>query len=121
MRLREFENDSSGQVDQELVALTALLKQQSERAGANPKISLASFMQLARNLGINNLSKQQLVDFATKPPLNGVIQSVTGDEVLFKGAEDNEMDTEAPSPDENARIVDKMAQKQAKNAMKSKF
>jgi len=119
MRLREFSSDSS--VDQELVALTALLKQQSENAGASPKISLSSFMQLARNLGINNLSKEQLVDFATKPPLNGVIQSVTGDEVLFKGAEDEQMDTEAPSPDENAKIVDKMAQKQAKKSLKSKF
>jgi len=117
MRLREFASDSAGQVDQELVALTSLLKQQSENAGADLKISLAAFMNLARNLGINNLSKEQLINFATEEPLSNVIKTIRGDEVYFKGAEDEESDTETPKPDENEKIVDKMAQSQVKRGL----
>lgn len=114
MRLREFASDQ--QVDQELVALSELLKNQSLNAGADAKISLGSFMNLARNLGINNLSKEQLVDFATKPPLDQVIKAVKGDEIIFKGAEDEETDTTS-TPDENAKIVDKMADRQVKKGL----
>ena len=117
MRLREFASDSAGQVDQELVALTSLLKQQSENAGADLKISLDAFMNLARNLGINNLSKEQLINFATEEPLSNVIKTIRGDEVYFKGAEDEESDTETPKPDENEKIVDKMAQSQVKRGL----
>jgi len=120
MRLREFASDSADQVDQvdqELVALTSLLKQQSENAGADLKISLTAFMNLARNLGINNLSKEQLIDFATEEPLNNVIKTIKGDEVYFKGADDEVTDTETPKPDENAKIVDKMAQSQVKRGL----
>ena len=119
MRLREFSSDSASQVDQELVALTSLLKQQSEHAGADLKISLGSFMQLARNLGINNLSKEQLINFSSQPPLNNIIKNIQGDEVFFKGAEDETTGASSTAPDENAKIVDKMADRQAKKALKN--
>ena len=116
MRLREFAGEVQ-QADQELVALSELLKQQSENAGADAKISLGSFMNLARNLGINNLSKEQLINLSTQPPLDNIIKAIKGDEVLFKGAEDEVADTTTPEPDENAKIVDQMANRQVKKGL----
>ena len=101
--------------------LAALAEFYSDRArdeGVEPRISRASFLQLAANMGIS-LSPSQLKNMIQRPPLQNLIADVTGDddridgpgEVVFKGGEtvtgaDGEM-----TPDMARLTVDNMAKR----------
>lgn len=115
MRLVEFAQDQDS-ADRQLVALSELLKNQAETAGAQAKISLDGFLNLAHNMGINNLSKERLIDLSQQDPLKNVIANIANDEIYFVGAE-QEPNSQETSPDENTKIVDRMANKQIKKGL----
>lgn len=130
MRLCEFAQDSANLDAQSLLALSALLKRQNLLAGAAPKINIDAFVKLAGNVGIKNLTRRSLVDLSTKPPLNNIIKKIEGTEVYFiddSGDDTGEpsepgSDTSVTDPQRQAALnqatVDKMADRQAKKALK---
>lgn len=123
MRLYEFAADGISQppaIPQEdllrLTALSELLAGQSEQAGENPSISMKSFLQHAKNLGVENLSPRSFVNASTQEPLSNVIKNIEDDEIYFSNAEEEvKGDTgEVAAGD----VVSKMADRQAKQAFK---
>lgn len=118
MRLYEFGGNATAipaEDLQRLVALSELLAGQSEIAGENPSISVKSFLQHAKNLGVENLSSRSFVNASTQPPLSNVIKNIENDEIYFTAAEEPEEDTAAVT---DTDIVGKMADRQAKKAFK---
>ena len=111
MRLLEFDTSLD---TQKLVALGEFLLARAADTDARRKISVATFLQLANNQGIN-ISQDQLMTMAQQPPLNNIIQDIQGDEIVFKGAEE-------PAPnmtvDQAQQTVDRMAKRASAKASK---
>jgi hypothetical protein len=101
-----------------LVALAGFLGDRARDEGVEPRISRASFLQLAANMGIS-LTPGQLKDMIQRPPLNNLIVDVTGDdsdpngegEVVFKGSETVGADGTVMTPDMARLTVDNMAKR----------
>lgn len=100
-----------------LLALSQFLLSRAKDTNARKIYSYPTFKNLAANLGIN-FTKSVLRDMIQKPPLNGLIQDVTGDdadensgEVIFRGAP---TDSETMTVDQARATVDKMAKRAAK-------
>ena len=108
MRLDEF--DVSSKNTQELAALSQFLLSRAQDTDAQKKISIAAFLELAKNMGVS-LTDSQLRNLIQQPPLNGFISNVTDDEIMFKGS-DEEV---APnmSVDQARDTVNKMAKRAA--------
>lgn len=116
MLIREFAG-AEAQMPR-LVALSEFLSDRARDEGVEPRISRASFLQLAANMGIS-LSPGQLKDMIQKPPLQNLIADVTGDddridgegEVVFQGGETvTDAGTEM-TPDMARLTVDNMAKR----------
>ena len=89
MRLFEFAGPS---IDAgKLAALADFLTGRASDTGAQKNISIATFINLARGMGVN-LNADQLKELSLVPPLSNLIADVQGDEktgeVIFKGAEE---------------------------------
>jgi len=85
MRLNEF--DVSSKSTTELAALSQFLLSRAQDTGAQKKISIAAFLELANNMGIS-LTDSQLRNLVQQPPLNKLVGNVTDTEVVFKGSEE---------------------------------
>ena len=81
MIIREIDSDS---IEDQIAALSVFLLGRAEDEGATKTISVDAFIELASNMGIS-LSRAQLIDLATKPPLDNLIQAVDDTNVVFKG------------------------------------
>lgn len=55
------------------------------------------------------LSKENLYSMIQTKPLKNVINNIEGDQVIFKGLEQQPQQTEAPPPEQSQEIVAKMA------------
>jgi hypothetical protein len=114
MLIREFAGDNS-QVPK-ILALSQFLSKRAQDTGADPRISKASFLNLAAKMGIA-LSSSQLKNLSQTSPLNGVIADVTGSdtdndgEVIFQGAESVPGADEEMTPDMARLTVDNMAKR----------
>lgn len=116
MLIREFAG-AEAQMPR-LVALAEFLGDRARDEGVDPRISRASFLQLASNMGIS-LSPAQLKDMIQRPPLQNVIADVTGDdsdldgpgEVVFQGGETQTGDGTVMTPDMARLTVDNMAKR----------
>jgi len=116
MLIREFAG-AEAQVPR-LVALAGFLGDRARDEDVEPRISRASFLQLAANMGIS-LSPSQLKDMIQQPPLNNLIVDVTGDdsdpngegEVVFQGGETVTDDGTVMTPDMARLTVDNMAKR----------
>jgi len=116
MLIREFAG-AEAQMPR-LVALSEFLSDRARDEGVDPRISRASFLQLAANMGIS-LSPGQLKDMIQQPPLQNLIADVTGDdmdpdgegEVVFKGGETVAADGNTMTPDMARLTVDTMAKR----------
>lgn len=106
MKIFEVENRDY----QQLVALSELLIGRAKDTGAEKKISIESFIQMARSIGLN-ISEEQLRDLTSQLPLSNIIANVTDTEVVFKGA--NEYSSDQMSVDQARDTVDKMAHRAA--------
>ena len=95
-----------------LAALSQFLMGRSEDTGSKSSINTDTFIKLARNMGIA-LTPEKLQQMIQSPPLNGFIQSVEPDRVIFKGQEA----TQPEMPVDRARdIVSGMAKNVAKQS-----
>lgn len=95
-----------------LMALTTFLAGRSSDTSAKKEISTASFIQLAKNLGVN-VTPDLLGQLISQPPLSNILEPFEPNSgvVRYKG----NTDTEQPmSPDKAQEIV----AKNAKNALK---
>lgn len=106
-----------------LMALAEFLRSRARDQAAEPRIARDTFLKLAANLGIS-ITSSQLKDMIQQPPLNGVIQNVTGSdsadasgEIIFRGA-DGDAQSPEMTPDLAQDTVDSMAKRAADSAMK---
>jgi hypothetical protein len=106
-----------------LMALAEFLRNRQKDQAAEPRIARDTFLKLAANLGIA-ITADQLKDMIQRPPLNAVIQDVTGSddqggsgEIRFRGAESGGND-DIMTPDMARQTVDGMAKRATGKAMK---
>lgn len=96
----------------QLAALGQFLLGRAEDTDAERTISTDAFIEMARSIGIS-VTPEELRELIAMPPLNGIIQDIQGDKVIFKGGkgdiEDNTM-----SVDQAEKTVDQMAKRAAK-------
>jgi len=83
MKLIEFEVNSAN--TQKLAALSQFLLARAQDTDAEKKISIAAFVDLAKNVGVS-LNDAQLRNLVQQAPLKELIADVTDTEVIFKGA-----------------------------------
>jgi hypothetical protein len=83
MRLVEFEVSSVN--TEKLAALSQFLLSRAQDTDAEKKISIAAFVDLAKNIGVS-LNDAQLRNLVQQAPLKELIADVTDTEVIFKGA-----------------------------------
>lgn len=92
-----------------LAALAQFLIGRAENAAGPKKISTRAFVNLAQNMGIA-ITPQQLIDMSQTAPLNNLIASVQGDDIIFKGSEE-EVGQNAMSVDQARDTVNSMAKR----------
>ena len=83
MKLIEFEVNSAN--TQKLAALSQFLLSRAQDTDAEKKISIAAFVDLAKNIGVS-LNDAQLRNLVQQAPLKELIADVTDTDVIFKGA-----------------------------------
>ena len=108
MKLREF-TDTKSQAAK-LAALGEFLVGRADDSASSKKISINSFINLAKDMGVS-LTDSQLRAMISQPPLSNIITNVTDNEVMFKGSE---QEVAGMSVDQARNTVDSMA----KTAMK---
>lgn len=105
----------AGQPDvQKLAALAQFLLGRATDTDGVKKISTATFVSLAQNMGIT-INQQQLASLSQQSPLNGIISNVGPEEIEFRGA-DPKVDDSDMSVDQARATVDKMAKRAGKKA-----
>jgi hypothetical protein len=112
MRLFEFQDS----VDtQKLAALSQFLLARADDTGAKKTISVDAFLKIANDQGIS-LTREGLIDLSQRPPLSNLIQTVQGDEIVFQGAEGEQV-TDTMTVDQARKTVDTMAKRAAKKGL----
>ncbi len=97
-----------------LLALAEFLIGRANDTDAPKQISVNAFIKLAQGQGIS-LNRDQLIVQSQTPPLSNVIQTINGDTIVFKGAEQV---TDTMTVDQAEKTVDQMANRVAKKAFK---
>ena len=105
MRLYEFANDDPLRV--KLTAITSQLK--TKYAGTGEQLSTDDFLTMLKRQGMV-LAKSDLFDIVKKEPLKNIISDMNDNVITFKG---DEQEGPKPGPDENEKIRQQMANKQA--------
>jgi len=106
MRLREVTDSPDAQ---KLLALSQFLISRAQDTDSQKKISVSAFVNLAQNMGIS-LTPDTLTTMSQQAPLNSVIQTVTPTEILFRGAEQEQV-TDTMTVDQAQKTVDSMAKR----------
>ena len=112
MKLREFVDTDSQSA--KLAALGEFLVGRADDAASSKKISIASFINLAKDMGVS-LTDTQLRAMIARPPLSNIISNVTDNEVMFKGSE---QEVGGMSVDQARGTVDSMAKSAMKRGLK---
>lgn len=82
MRISEFRDPSSTK----LAALGQFLLGRAQDTNARKTVNVATFIGLARDMGID-LTAERLQTLATQDPLRNIIANIQGDTIVFKGEE----------------------------------
>jgi hypothetical protein len=106
MRLREVTDSPDAQ---KLLALSQFLISRARDTNSQKKISVSAFINLAQNMGIS-LTPDTLTMMSQQAPLNSVIQTVTPTEILFRGAEQEQVSA-TMTVDQAQKTVDSMAKR----------
>ena len=112
MKLREF-TDTQSQAAK-LAALGEFLVGRADDSASSKKISINSFINLAKDMGVS-LTDSQLRAMISQPPLSNIITNVTDNEVMFKGSE---QEVGGMSVDQARNTVDSMAKTAMKRGLK---
>lgn len=115
MKLREF-TDTKSQAAK-LAALGEFLVGRAVDSASSKKISVASFINLAKDMGVS-LTDSQLRSMINQPPLSNIISNVTDNEVMFKGSD---KEVGGMSVDQARDTVDSMAKSAAKSAQQRRL
>jgi hypothetical protein len=106
MHIREVTDSPDAQ---KLLALSQFLISRAQDTDSQKKISVDAFINLAQNMGIS-LNSDNLTTMSQRPPLSTVIQTVTPTEIIFRGA-DQEQVTDTMTVDQAQKTVDTMAKR----------
>jgi hypothetical protein len=98
-----------------VLALAQFLLGRATDTNAEKKISVDAFTKMAAHLDIP-LTKDQLIDMASRPPMSEIIANIENDTIVFKGAEPDEMPMDQ---NQAAQTVEKMADRAAKQVAKN--
>lgn len=114
MRIDEVETQTTGSDPNVLLGLVNFLAGRAEDTNAQKQISQDAFIQAAQSLGIN-ITKQNLIDVVSQPPLDGVLEPLDPNSgmVTFKGAD---IGPEKLSVPQAQQVVSKMAKSAMKRA-----
>jgi len=112
MRIDEVETQTTGADPNALLGLVNFLAGRADDTNAQKQISQDAFIQAAQSLGIN-ITKQNLIDVVSQPPLSGVLEPLdpNSEMISFKGADIGPQKLSVPQAQQ---VVNKMA----KSAMK---
>jgi hypothetical protein len=102
MRLFEF---AGSPLLVKLVATTSQLKSEIDSGKTHSDWTVPELLQYYRDNDIV-IDKSDLYTMIKKPPLDQSIENIQGDNVIFKG----QTPEQEAGPDENQKIVQKMAQ-----------
>jgi hypothetical protein len=97
-----------------LTALAQFLTSRAKDTDARQVISVPAFLKLAQNMQIA-LTGDQLRELIQQPPLSNIITNIEGDnetgQIVFRGAQDNEVAGTEMSVDQARKTVDSMAKR----------
>lgn len=110
MLIREVSGDPDAD---KLLALSQFLLSRAQDTGAQKKISVDAFINLANGMGIS-LTPSTLTTLSQKPPLSSTIQTIQGNEIIFKGADEDVEAEPTMSVDQARETVNSMAKRAAK-------
>ena len=117
MLINELASDPAN--SSKLAALAEFLRRRAVDTAVEPEISTNSFIKLANSIGVS-ITKSQLKDMIGQPPLNNIIQDVTGSDseddpgvVVFRGGT-QEQNKPVITKDMARLTVDTMAKRAAK-------
>lgn len=113
MKIRELLAEDADQ-GEDVVKLYAILSQIAARikdTGSNSPMSLTAILEILNQAGLN-LTDDQFREMYVKPPLDGIISGVEGDNVTFTG----QRKETSPSikPDQSTATLEKMAKRAEK-------
>jgi len=109
-----FELDGTDPLSTKLIVLVNQLKADVENGVVDPSsYTTDEFLTYLQDKGDIVLDITDLYDMIKNPPLNTVIKNIQGDQIIFKGHDDN---TENPDQSQSQQVVQQMAQ----NAMPTK-
>jgi uncharacterized protein YfbU (UPF0304 family) len=91
-----------------LIVLVNQLKTDLDNGIIDPSsYTTDEFLTYLQDKGDIVLDITDLYDMIKNPPLNTVIKNIQGDQIIFKGHDDN---TENPDQSQNQKVVGQMAQ-----------
>ena len=106
-----LESDQSNVYSTRLAAILSQISSRIKDTGSNMPMSLEALINVLSNSGIQ-LSKKQLIDMTSRPPVSNIIANIADDQVTFI---DQEMeDTGATDPNSTTDTMKKMASRAQK-------
>jgi hypothetical protein len=95
---------------QKLAAMGQFLLKRAQDTDAVKPYNVDSFIELARENGIN-IDRARLMAMAGQPPLNNIIGNIEGDNIIWKGRDVTAPDGSAMSVDQARATVNQMAKR----------
>jgi hypothetical protein len=110
MKIRElFEDaDDNSELSTELAGALSQIKSEVIQTGLDSPMSLVSVIEKLEELGLY-VTDEVLRQMYPNPPLNNIIASIEGDDVIFKGQRKDT--SQGVKPDQSTKTLEKMAKK----------
>lgn len=109
MLIREVANPNY----EKLVALGQFLVGRAGDTNAKKTVSVATFIEMADNMGVD-ITADQLKDLSQKEPLKNIIVNIEGDQIVFAGAGQDTTVTDQMTVKQAQDTVEKMAKRASK-------
>lgn len=108
MRILEFTSRSDKPSAQQLIALAEYLLGRADDENTKHMVPINVFLSMAHNMGVN-ITDEQLRNLAQQDPLKNIIVNVTGEEIVLKGAGEEDESADTMTPDQAQDTVAGMA------------
>ena len=106
----EVTDDDVNSLQVKIVGVLTQLYGRITDTGTKKPYSLQSLLTLLQNQGVT-LSPDQFREMVQEPPLSNLVANVRGDDVIFKGQNDVDGDTDLEAPDATTDTLDRMAKR----------
>jgi hypothetical protein len=107
--MRLFEFDDADPLRVKLMAVSSQLESEHNKTGE--PLALDTFLRILRKNGVD-IDESDIYDVIKKEPLVNIIDGIENHMVVFKG-DHIDLDSDEPDQDDNEKIVQQMASKQA--------